>query len=301
MNIKKIAQLTGHKAAVYTLDKGNKPNLFLSGAGDGWIVEWDLNQPKDGQLIAKVDGNIFSLLNLPNEKCVLAGNMYGGLHWVDLDNPNETKNIALHKNGIFGIHQIGAYVYTLGGKGLLTKWDIANRRSIESLQLSHESLRSWAFAPKTNQVAIGASDNAISFVDLNEMVVKNNIVNAHDNSVFALHFSPDETKLLSGGRDAHLKVWDTQNNHQCISNQPAHWFTINRIAFHPKGSIFATASRDKTIRIWETTTFKLLKTVDTARHGGHINSVNTLLWSTHHDCLISASDDRSIIVWDINF
>jgi hypothetical protein len=46
---------------------------------------------------------------------------------------------------------------------------------------------------------------------------------------------------------------------------------------------------------------KLLKVIDRARHAGHGFSVNKLLWTNHHNQLLSASDDRSISVWQIIF
>ena len=45
--------------------------------------------------------------------------------------------------------------------------------------------------------------------------------------------------------------------------------------------------------------FQLLKVLDFAKYKGHVNSVNKLLWSDHEHYLISASDDRSLIVWDV--
>jgi WD40 repeat protein len=77
--------------------------------------------------------------------------------------------------------------------------------------------------------------------------------------------------------------------------QAAHLFTLNHIAFSPDGHLFATASRDKTFKIWDAQTYELLKVVDTLRLGGHINSVNRLLW--HGGGLISVSDDRRAIIW----
>ena len=82
-------------------------------------------------------------------------------------------------------------------------------------------------------------------------------------------------------------------------SQPAHWFTINKIVFHPEGKWFATGSRDKTIKIWDAETFELLKVIETMRDKGHINSVNCLLWSEHNDYLLSCGDDRSIIAWEV--
>jgi WD40 repeat protein len=44
---------------------------------------------------------------------------------------------------------------------------------------------------------------------------------------------------------------------------------------------------------------QLLKVIDKARHAGHGTSVNKLWWSSFNNQLISASDDRSISVWEI--
>lgn len=299
MKVKKIAQLTGHEASIYTVIAAESSPFFFSGAGDGWVVRWDLQNPDMGRLVAKVETQIFSLSYLPSVQKVVAGNMNGGIHWIDLNEPEATKNIAHHQLGVFDIKAINQTVWTAGGKGVLTQWDISSMRSIESLHLSHQSLRCIAFSKKRNEVAVGASDHAIYILDADSMTVKHTITKAHDNSVFTLCYSPDEDYLLSGGRDAHLKVWDVNDNYNCVSTQAAHWFTINHICFHPNGSYFATASRDKTIKIWSAQDFKLLKVLDTARDGCHANSVNKLYWSAHENLLVSCSDDRSMIVWEV--
>jgi hypothetical protein len=45
----------------------------------------------------------------------------------------------------------------------------------------------------------------------------------------------------------------------------------------------------------------LLKVIDKSRHAGHGTSVNKLLWTPFNDQLISASDDRTLSVWQIIF
>ena len=123
------------------------------------------------------------------------------------------------------------------------------------------------------------------------------LAHAHGNSVFTVAYTPDERYLISGGRDAMMRVWDLGRNGASVSTQPAHWFTINHIAFSPDGLYFATASRDKTVKIWSTEGFHLVKVIDVLRYGAHINSVNRLLWLP--DCLVSASNDRSMMLWRV--
>ena len=300
IQIKKIAQLTGHNAAIYGLSAFNDPRYFLSSGGDGWIVAWDIENPDNGKLLAKAESNIFSLAYLPEYHWVLAGDMYGGLHWIDLADAKNTKSLQLHKKGVFAMLQLNAaQVLTIGGEGSLALWDIPNRRSIESLELSAMSLRSMAKHPSRPELAIGASDGNIYLLNSDTLVPIQIIKNAHQNSVFSLRYSPDGRYLLSGGRDAYLRIWTVENGYQEAPTQPAHLFTVNDIVFHPTEPIFATASRDKTIKIWDANSFALLKVIDIIRHAGHLKSVNRLLWSPYQNTLISCSDDRSLIMWGL--
>lgn len=296
--VKKLHQLTGHNASVFCVGDFNDASRFLSGAGDGWVVEWNFENPEMGRLLAKVETQIFALKYLKNTTTVVVGNMNGGVHWVDLEQPEKTKNIAHHKKGVFAILHFNDRVFTAGGAGLLSRWDIENRRAVESIHLSNQSLRCLDYHPARNEIAVGASDHSIYLLDADSMSIRKRIEKAHDNSVFSVHYSPDGKKLFSGGRDAMLKVWDLES-FQCINAQPAHWYTINDLAISPNGQWLATASRDKTIKIWDTQTFQLLKVLDTIRDGGHLNSVNRLFWSAFENTLVSCSDDRSIILWGV--
>ena len=192
---------------------------------------------------------------------------------------------------------MGDHVFTVGGGGKLTRWSAKERRSLESYHLANQSLRSVVFCEKRNELAIGASDHSIYILDAESLALKHRIERAHNNSVFALRFSPNGNLLFSGGRDAHLKVWNFDKNFGLVESLPAHLFTINDIVFHPRGHLFATASRDKTIKIWDAEKMQLLKVIEGLRDKGHFNSVNRLLWTDYEETLISASDDRSLILW----
>jgi WD40 repeat protein len=289
---------SGHKAALYTLAPGRSPRHFLSAGGDGWIVEWDLDDPETGHLLASVDTQIYSMYAMPERNLVLAGNMNGGVHWIRYDRPELTRNVLHHKKGVYDIKVIGDRVLTAGGEGLLTVWDLETGHAQESYHLSNQSLRTIAYSAEREELAVGASDGSIYLLNSETLGLKKVLTGAHEPSVFSLAYTPDGRHLLSGGRDAILRIWKTED-FLPISEQPAHWYTVNHILFSPDGDFFATASRDKTVKIWDAQTFSLLKVLDTIRDNGHINSVNRLLWLP--GSLISASDDRSVKIWmDVN-
>ncbi len=286
----------GHRAAVYALAATDSAERFLSAGGDGWIAEWNLRAPENGQLIARAEGQLFSVLYLLGQRRIVAGDMNGGVHWIDLEHPERTRGVQHHRRGVFDLKLSPPWVLSAGGEGMLTRWDVSTERAVESIYLTHRALRALALAPQRCEIAVGASDAKIYLLDSDTLDIRHTISNAHVPSVFTVAYSPDERYLLSGGRDAMLRTWDLSTDPPAlVSEQPAHWFTINHIAWSPDGRLFATASRDKTVKIWEGATFQLLRVLDPVRDGGHLNSVNRLLWLPQ--ALLSAGDDRTVKIW----
>ncbi|MEY3369113.1 MAG: hypothetical protein RI973_2268 [Bacteroidota bacterium] len=300
MRITKETQLSGHNAAIFALQVESDGRHLLSGAGEGWVARWDLQQPDTGKLLARIDNRVFSLCHLESQDTLVIGNMDGGVHWVNLSDPGKTRNVAHHQKGVFDLVLHRDSLFSAGGDGLLSRWNIHSGRAMESLQLSSQPLRCLAFHPGRRELAVGSSNRQIYLLDPDSLEIKKNIPQAHGHSVFSLCYSPDGRLLLSGGRDAHLKAWDLQQDGTLLTSLPAHLFTINSIAFHPGGRMFATGSRDKTVKIWDAEDFSLLKVLEGNRDGGHFNSVNKVCWTAQGDRLISAGDDRTLIVWRLD-
>lgn len=299
MQVTKTVQLTGHNASIFALIEGQDERHIFTAAGDGWVVNWDLENPELGKLVAKVNRQVFSLCFLRKGQKIVAGNMDGGVHFIDLNDPLSTKNIAHHQRGVFDVLEADGNIFTAGGDGKLSRWSIEEMRSLETYHLANQALRCIIFCEKRQELAVGSSDGCIYLLDTQTLELRQKITAAHASSVFSLHYSQDGSHLLSGGRDAHLNVWDLENNFEKISSQPAHLFTINCIAFYPSGQYFATGSRDKTVKIWDASNYELVKVLEGGRDGGHFNSVNKVFWSKYQDLLVSCSDDRTCILWKI--
>ena len=299
IQVHQIAALTGHEGSIYTLYMPTEGDTIYSAGGDGMVVAWDLKTPGDGQLLARVPSHVFSMLQLPGG-LLLLGQLQGGIHVVDPKSRQEVKHLALHKGGVFDIQPApGKQVfYAAGGDGVLSVWDVGSFELKQQLPISQESLRSIQFALDGKTLAIGSSDNRVYILQTGSLAVLD-VLEGHENSVFCAQFAGGHEYLLSGSRDAHFHVWKPGKKYQLYRRIPAHRFTINSIAVSPDGSMFATAGRDKEIRIWDATSFDLLKVINQEKYGGHVNSVNKVLWVSFNNYLISASDDRSLMIWDI--
>jgi WD40 repeat protein len=108
-------------------------------------------------------------------------------------------------------------------------------------------------------------------------------------------------QLFSVGRDAKIKRWlmDGEKSH-LVQEVAAHIYAIHDLVMSPDKQFFASASMDKTIKIWSVNDLTLLKVIDATRYGSHKNSVNKLVWSNYQDYLVSASDDKNISIWKIH-
>ncbi len=297
--VHKIFTYTGHRDAIYGLGKGFEPNTFVTGGAEGWVVEWNYKNPAGGTLLVKVNTPIYSFLLLHDEKKLVCGSRAGNLHIVDRVVRKEIRNIEAHTSGIFDIALIENKIITAGGDGKLKVWDKETYTLLAELKHSHKSVRIIAKHPTLPQIAVGYSDTIIRIFSTTNFELLQEI-KAHENSVFALDYSPDGKYLLSGGRDAVLKIWETTKGYAPKQTINAHWYHINAIQYNASGNLFATASMDKTIKIWEATNFELLKVLDKEKHDGHTTSVNKILW-VDDNRLISCSDDKTAMLWHINF
>jgi len=291
VEVVKSGQLIGHKSSIYALTNGFEKGSLISSGGDGWIVSWNPGESMDGKLIAEVEEQVYCCAIWRDGSTILAGSMSGALYSISLKGEVPRK-VIFHRKSIYDIWLGDDYFLTISGDGKLCKWSY-ELKPIESISLTPSGLR-CIHCTSSGNIYIGGKDGYIYV--LSEQLEHKSTFKAHAGAVFSL--TTRRGLLISGGLDALLKIWDMENFRQKRTIQ-AHYFTINDIKYISNADIFATASRDKTVRLWESSDWELKKVIDRPKFEAHLGSVNALTYLEELNLLCSASDDNSVLLWQI--
>jgi len=329
LEINHLQTLTGHRAAIFALSAAPHADAILSGCGDGLVANWTLagldsprsvqdlpHEPAPAMALARIPANVFSLCWLPDLQQLLVGGMHGGaflLGWespisgeggpysgqplpsgnvlATLSNPHAPVFDLLHRPQV-------QQVWMACGDGILRVYDTRDWTLLRETLLSRERLRNLSPEPNGNRIAVCASDGCAYLVNSQNGLVTQ-VLEGHEQSVFCAAWTAQGGPLVTGSRDARLRIWQGQDELSLDEVIPAHLFTINAMALDPSGRWLATGSRDKTIKVWSAKDFRLLKVLERPRYEGHARSVNALMWHGQNGLLVSASDDRTIKVWQV--
>ncbi|MBA4187477.1 MAG: hypothetical protein C0467_05605 [Planctomycetaceae bacterium] len=128
-------------------------------------------------------------------------------------------------------------------------------------------------------------------------------ISGHKDSIFAVAFTPDGKTIATAGYDRIINLWDIPAelpSEAMTLKAPRltlkdHSDTIYALAFSPNGTLLASGSADRSVKIWDTATGKRLYTL-----GDPTDWVYCLAWSPDMKHLAAGGVDKSVRVWEAN-
>lgn len=209
-------------------------------------------------------------------------------------------------------------------------WDTQTWELVAEVRAHNRLVHCVAFSPDGTQIATAGDSTEIKLWDAQTGSLINTL-NGHAKMVWGVAFSPDGTRLASASADETVRIWNTHGDNDltlsghsehvhCIAfssdgrqlasgaeavilrnaqtgdmklRLEGHRASVVGLSFNPNGTRLASASADRTVRLWNTETGE-----EVAVLKGHTGDVTGVEYSPDGNRLVSSSRDGTIKLWD---
>ena len=294
-----IHTLSGHQGWVndvaFASNQTKTAYLLASSGEDGTIRLWSVNQ-NNSQSIQTIQGDEERVRQLTFS-------------------PDGSKIATVCTNGIVKLWRVedGSLInyfptkteindikYSPDGESLATasangQVNIWNSDGIwqQTLNRHGGEVFSLGFHPDGHTLASASSDKTVKIWQVRQP-------NFLDNGgIYSIAVSPTSPEIFAAtGWDGKIELWqkNSDNSRKLLFELPGHQVTVTQIKFSPDGNILASASWDKTIKLWRMADGTLITTLT-----GHQDGINSLAfgWGNKGYVLASGSEDKTIKLWSI--
>jgi WD40 repeat protein len=263
--------LTAHdKGACRSLATNTKTGKIYSGGTDGRIIEWtNAGDSWDSKEVVgpRLNFQVYSIAVSNDGSYLIAGGSAFGDVTNNFVEVYDLRNMSAPPKKITGyIHDVDNITVAPDGKGFYSrdnagssiKW--SDFTTSTEVITSTEKVNGIALSPDGKMLAGAGNDGSLIVWDISKnysakVIYKNpQIISKANNkpinaSFTAITFSPDGQTIVAGDIAGKIRMFSLATS-SLLRILPGHTSSIEEIAFNHKGTFMATASNDKSVRLW---------------------------------------------------
>ncbi|MGF1458112.1 MAG: AAA-like domain-containing protein [Leptolyngbyaceae cyanobacterium] len=288
--------LGNHQASVIAIAIHPDGNLLASAGSDAQIKLWR----RDGTLLKTIDAHRAPIIYLtfsPDGQQLASSSFDGTVRlWDPRGELLSTIDGGREIGGRIDFHPEQPELIIGGNDGAIYRWR-ASDQTLEPIPLEQRITNSAVWHPNGAQIALSGT-SIIQLIDSETAEVVGEL-QGHRAPVRDLEFNRDGTILASSSIDQTAQLWNTATGEN-LQTLAGHTDVVWDVTFAPENLqgeannlYLATGSADQTIKLWlQDGTLHTTLTQHTAK-------VLRVVFSPDAQYLFSASNDKTIIRWDI--
>ncbi|OAB57660.1 hypothetical protein AY600_00655 [Phormidium willei BDU 130791] len=312
----KLKTFDGNTSPIYSVDFSRDGKLIAAGDYNTNVTLWDVETGSKIQTLRDHQDTVYSVKFSPIEQTIASGSGDKNLIIWDLRTGAERMTIRGQNRGIYNMDfNPRGDLIAIDDGGTIRLIDISpkpdnmrytepvNRRNYGYNFRGHTSIvSSLTFSPNHPVLASASYDGSIQIWDWQTPEIQD--VKEEESAMTAIGFSPDSRLLLSGADDGTVKLWEVSEDDGTVklwevsereyAKLAQHNSAISTVAFSPNGEVFASASSDGIVKIWN-----LGQPQEIMRFRGQPDGISNIAFSSDNRQLAAGGDDGSIEIWDL--
>jgi WD40 repeat protein len=313
-----IKELRGHKDRVFGLAGNPTGTLILSGGEDRTLKHWLLDRPGEPKTLRGHERAIRSVGLGTDLKWAASGSDDGCLKTWGLETGSKRHSVEAHRRRLndIAIGPATGRIATAGEDATVKIWDAGTLGLLNTFLGHSGAVQSLAFGPQEAWLASAGADGSLRLWDLGGGRKKDDVSWEHEGSILGIGFDEGRGIVATVGEDTTVRIWSQrQGDHQTtLRGHLGPVYTVLPL----KKDILVSASGDRTIKIWEISSSRLVRTLgqplsgamaavtsaggaipfSTDMKGGHSGPV-TCLGRISDDLVISGSRDGTLRMWEV--
>ncbi|RAV99182.1 nSTAND1 domain-containing NTPase [Pseudochryseolinea flava] len=244
------------KGAARAIVARKATNELYSAGSDGKIIRWkgEGQHWKSEVIVNSNDYQYYTIDISPDGNYLVAAGLSGGSevnNFVELYNFNAMSSPKRIEGFSFGIENLN---FTPDNKGFFARDNSGRSIRYSDLNTSKEVIHSEV---KINAIHLSADGGRLAGAGEDGSLylwdVKNNYavteIKSMGEYLTSVTFAPEGRRIIVGDATGIVKIYDSQSG-MVIRTLSGHTSAIEQIVFNHAGSFMATASKDKTVRLW---------------------------------------------------